>query len=115
MTHIINCKDCGREIAHVELMKDIVIMSCCKKAPKPKSKYRPRAIYNAEEKMEFVLSHIKPYRDYMVASLYDKVKDKIGCYRTFDRQLRILAENNKIRRFRFMKQVIIRRVGGFEQ
>ena len=106
----VNCPDCGRVIYYGNHpRKDMILKSCCVPSTvEGRSKFI-QAKYNSdrykaqrmevathEEKLELIMAHIVQYRDYLSRNIYDKVKSKVGCYRTFNRMIKELVESDRL-------------------
>lgn len=106
METIIECPNCGRTIYFGTNPKECVIKSCCWERPprKPDINRQNRAkavVETYQDKKDYIMAFISNYRDYLVRSIYDKVKEKIGCYKTFNRLLKELVEEGRLQRMRY--------------
>ena len=107
METIIECPNCGRTIYFGTKPKECKIKNCCYEKlrtnvyDKEKQKIKTYTPITHREKKEHIMAFISNYRDYLVKSIYDKAKVKIGCYRTFNRLLKELIEDGKLKRMRY--------------
>ena len=98
---IITCPTCEKEIFYGTNIKEVLRFNCCdpinnRDKKNKQQTNKDKQIVTHQDRLDLINNKIKLYRDYRSVDIWEALKSKLGCYRTFNRCLNELKEKGVI-------------------